>query len=394
VAVERNITEDLRLAEQVEYAQKMESLGRVADGMAHDFNNMVSVALGQAELALSKVDPSDPLHYDLQQVHKAATRCLNIGRQVLALGRKQTIVPQVLDVNETAEGMVKMLRHLVGADIDLAWLPGTDVWPIRMDPSQIDQILARLCINAREAIPGEGVVAIETSNVVLGNADCAGHEGFVPGEYILLSVSNYGAGISKRTVGNLFEPSSATKTLNYDTGPGLASVFAIVKQNDGLVDVFGDGKGTTFKIYLPRHKGDTVDSLKGSIASIPPGSGETVLVVEDDVAVLDLSKTMLERLGYAVLTASTTTEAMRLVRARGGEIRLLITEVVMPEMKGRDLADQVHILFPGIKTLFTSGYRVDANATGGVPDEGLHAIQKPFTLKDLAIKVREALEQQ
>ena len=270
VAVKRDITEHLRLAAQFQQAQKMESVGRLAGGVAHDFNNMLGVILGHAELALEQVDPAQPLHADLEEIRKAAERSADLTRQLLAFARKQTVAPKVLDLNETVEGMLKMLRRLIGEDIDLAWLPGADLWPVKMDPSQIDQILANLCVNARDAIAGVGKVTIETGNGAFDEDYCADHAGFVPGEYVLLAVSDDGCGMDKETLAHIFEPFFTTKEMGKGTGLGLATVYGIVKQNNGFINVYSEpGQGTTFKIYLPRHVGKAEQTRTGR----PGGAG-------------------------------------------------------------------------------------------------------------------------
>ncbi len=388
-----DLTAQRKLEEQFRQAQKMESMGRLAGGVAHDYNNMLSVILGFAELALERVPASEPLHEDLQEIHRAATRSAEVTRQLLAFARKQTNSPKVIDLNATVEGMLKMLRRLIGEDIDLAWLPGDAVWPVLMDPSQIDQILANLCVNARDALADIGKITIETGRAAFDRAYCDAHPGFIPGDFSLLAVSDNGCGMDKETRKNLFEPFFTTKGVGRGTGLGLATVYGIVKQNNGFINVYSEpGKGTTFKIYFARHEGDAAAHPKED-TDRPPGSrGETVLVVEDEAPILNMSRTMLRRLGYTVLTAGTAEEATSLVKAYDGEIHLLITDVVMPEMNGRDLAERLRALRPGLKALFMSGYTANAIAHHGVLEEGVQFIQKPFSVKELAVKVREALE--
>ncbi len=394
VAVKRDITEHLRLAAQFQQAQKMEAVGLLAGGVAHDYNNMLSVILGYAELALAKVDPAQPLHADLEEIIKAAIRSADITRQLLAFARKQTIIPVVLDLNETVESMLKMLRRLIGEDIDLAWLPEAGLCPVKMDPVQIDQILANLCVNARDAIADVGKITIETGNAVFDETYCADHFGFVAGEYVLLAVSDDGCGMDKETLDQIFEPFFTSKGVGQGTGLGLSTVYGIVKQNNGFINVYSEpGKGTTFRIYLPRYAGQAVDTPREKAAEIPLSRGETVLVVEDEPALLKMGKMMLEKLGYRVLAAGTPGEAIRLAEEHAGEIQLLITDVVMPEMNGRDLAERMQSLYPGMKILFMSGYTADVIAHRGVLDEGVNFIQKPFSMKDLAVKVREALRE-
>jgi two-component system cell cycle sensor histidine kinase/response regulator CckA len=390
----REEVEREKLQAQLSQAQKMDSVGRLAGGVAHDFNNMLGVILGNVEMAMKKVDAAQPLSQDLQEIRKAAERSADLTRQLLAFARKQTIAPKVLDLNETVEGMLKMLRRLIGEDIDLAWLPRTGMGPIKMDPSQIDQILANLCLNSRDAISGVGKITIETDTVRIDEAYCADHHCFVPGDFILLAVSDDGCGMDKQTMDRLFEPFFTTKGVGRGTGLGLATVYGIVKQNNGFINVYSEpGNGTTFKIYLPRHAGEAEVIPAGAAQRISSGQGETVLIVEDEDAILDLGRSMLEMLGYIVLSANSSSEAMRLAKEHAGEIRLLITDVIMPQMNGRDLAHVLRSFSPGIKTLFMSGYTANVIAHRGVLDSGVCFIQKPFSMKDFAAKVREALDQ-
>lgn len=380
-----------KLQAQLIQAQKMESVGRLAGGVAHDFNNMLSVIIGYAELALGRVDPADPLHRELEAILDAGKRSAAITRQLLAFARRQTIAPRVLDLNETVEGMLKMLRRLIGEDLNLAWLPGADLKPVKIDPSQVDQILANLCVNSRDAITGVGKVTIETGNVHFDAGYCADHPGFVPGSFVRLAVSDDGCGMDQVTLGKLFEPFFTTKKVGEGTGLGLATVWGIVKQNNGFVNVYSEpGQGTTFKIYLPAHEAGPDKETKTGVES-GAGQGETVLVVEDEIAILNLARTMLERLGYVVLTAATPGEALRLADEHGTAIHLLITDVVMPEMNGRELAEQLQGRHPEIGTLFMSGYTANVIAHRGILDEGVHFMHKPFSKQELATRVREAL---
>ena len=389
-----DITERLSLESQFRQAQKLESVGRLAGGVAHDYNNMLSVILGYTELALDKVSASDPVHNDLQEILKAAKRSTEVTRQLLAFARKQTIAPRLIDLNDAVEGILKMLRRLIGEDIELVWLPGTNLWPIMMDSSQLDQIMANLCVNARDAIADVGKITIETGRVTFDKAFCDDHEEFMPGDFVLLTVSDNGCGMDKEIQDNLFEPFFTTKGVGRGTGLGLSTVYGIIKQNHGFINAYSEpGKGTTFKIYLQCCEGDAVDPQTQSEVKIPVGHSETILIVEDEIGILKLSRIMLEKLGYTVLSASTSGEAMRLAAAHAGEIHLLITDVVMPEMNGGELAERLRSLEPNLNLLFMSGYTSDVIAHFGVLDKGMHFIQKPFTLKDLATRVREALGQ-
>jgi PAS domain S-box-containing protein len=383
-----------KLQAQLLQSQKMESIGRLAGGVAHDFNNMLGVILGHAELALERIDPGQPLHSDLQEIRKAAERSTELARQLLAFARKQTISPRVLDLNETVGGMLKMLWRLIGEDIDLSWLPGGDLWPVKMDPSQVNQILANLCVNARDAIPGVGRITIETGNAVFDEAYGADQPGYVPGDYALLAVSDDGCGMDKETLGKLFEPFFTTKELGKGTGLGLATVYGIVKQNSGFINVYSEpGQGTTFRIYLPRHAGKTEQERPAAPREAVMRGRETILVVEDEPEILNLARLMLERQGYQVLSAGTPGEAIRTAERHHGEIHLLMTDVVMPEMNGRDLAKQIFSSYPNIKRLFMSGYTANVIAHHGVLDEGVHFIQKPFSIKALTAKVRQTLDE-
>jgi PAS domain S-box-containing protein len=394
VAVKRDITEPLRLAAQFQQAQKMEAVGLLAGGVAHDYNNMLSVILGYAELALEKVDPAEPLHADLQIIITAAKRSADITRQLLTFARKQTIIPVVLDLNQTVETMLAMIRRLIGEDIDLAWLPKANLRPIKMDPTQVDQILANLCVNARDAFAGAGKITIETGNVVFDAAYCADHLGFVEGAYVLLTVSDDGCGMSKEVMGHIFDPFFTTKAEGQGTGLGLSTVHGIVKQNEGFINVYSElGSGTTFRIYLPQYMEQAAVSAQTKALDMPLSQGETVLVVEDESVLLMMTQTMLRKLGYRVLAAGTPSEAIELTERHEGQIHLAITDVVMPKMNGRDLAECLQSLSPGLKILFMSGYTADVIAHRGVLEAGVNFLQKPFSVHDLATKVREVLQE-
>ena len=394
VAVKRDITEQLLLAVQLTQAQKMESVGRLAGGVAHDYNNALTAIMGFTELALMDADPKGSLHANLNQVLKAGRRATNITRQLLAFARKQTIAPVVLDLNETVESILKMLRRLIGEDIDLVWMPGKDLGNVKMDPSQIDQVLANLCVNARDAIEGVGKITIETESIVFDADYCADHRGFVPGKFVLLAVSDNGCGMDKETLSNIFEPFFTTKDVDKGTGLGLSTVYGTVKQNNGFINVYSEpGKGTGIKIYLPRHDGQAVEIQEESTAKIPQGHAETILVVEDDLSLLKLAQKILQGLGYSVLAADATKEALKIAKDHIGEIHLLVTDVIMPEMNGQELSERLKSLHPGLKCIFMSRYTANAIAHHGVLDEGGRFIQKPFSKRDLATIVRKVLDE-
>ena len=378
---------------QLNQAQKMESVGRLAGGVAHDFNNMLAVILGYTEVALGQLHPDLPLHGDLEEVHKAGKRAADLTRQLLAFARKQVVMPKIMDLNECAGGMLKMLQRLIGENIQLNWQPGADLWPVMMDPSQVDQILANLCVNARDAIVDVGRITIETKNRSVDEHYSACHAGLAPGEYVTLAVSDTGCGMDRETQNLIFEPFFTTKEMGKGTGLGLATVFGIVKQNSGHINVYSEvGRGTTFTIYLPRHAGEAEKAGTQNVVEANLCGNETILLVEDEPSFLALAAVLLERHGYTVLSAGSPREALRLAGEHSGEIRLLMTDVVMPEMNGRDLAHNLSSLIPQVKCLFTSGYTADVIARQGVLDEGVHFIQKPFSVSGLANKVREVLD--
>jgi PAS domain S-box-containing protein len=390
-----DVTEKYKLQEQLVQSQKMESIARLAGGVAHDFNNMLSIIIGHTELALDQITPSQPLFKSLSEIRKAGERSAALVRQLLAFARKQTVAPKVLDLNKTVAGMLNMLRPLIGEDIDLVWRPVDAVWPVMMDPSQIDQILANLCVNARDAIDGVGRIIIETKMVTLDQDLCTHHPEFVPGEYVSLTVSDDGCGMAQQTLQNIFEPFFTTKEVGRGTGLGLATVYGIVKQNKGLIKVNSEpGSGTTFELFLPRYAAATVAARRQERGAAPSGGHETILLVEDETSILNMARLMLQKLGYRVLAAATPSEALRLARKHHEEIQLLIVDVVMPEMNGRDLAKQVKAFCPEMARLFMSGHAGDIITRKGNLEEALHFIQKPFFMQDLATKVREALTAQ
>jgi PAS domain S-box-containing protein len=380
------------LEAKLQQAQKMEAVGSLAGGVAHDFNNMLGVILGYAEMAIDEVDPSQRLHAHLVEIRRAADRSASLTRQLLAFARKQTATPQVLDLDETVSGMLAMLQRLIGEAIDLVWRPNAGVRTVKVDPSQIDQILANLCINARDAITDVGTITIETRLETFDETACAHYPGLVAGEYVLLSVSDDGCGMDRDALSHLFEPFFTTKKAGQGTGLGLATVYGIVKQNNGFIDVRSEpGKGTTFTIFLPRHVGEAEEPRTPGAAQATARGHETVLLVEDEPAMLTMTTRMLEGQGYTVLAAGTPSEAIRLAREHSEEIRLLMTDVIMPGMNGRDLAKAVLSSHPLLKCLFMSGYTADVIAHHGVLEAGVQFIQKPFSAGDLAAKVRDAL---
>jgi len=371
----------------------MESIGSLAGGVAHDFNNMLTVIMGHAQLGLMQSDTNHKICDHFAEIMKTAERSADLTKQLLAFARKQAIAPKNIDLNEVIDGMLKMLRRLIGESIQLTWQPAPDLWRIKADPSQIDQILANLCVNARDAINGTGRITIETCNNTVDSSYCEENPEAVPGDYVQLSVSDDGRGMDKETMALVFEPFFTTKGVGEGTGLGLATVYGIVKQNNGFITIYSEpGKGTTFTIHLPRLEEKSQKSQAEVKAAPLPKGQETILLVEDEPGILQITSLLLGKQGYTLLTAGTPGEAMRLAQEHVGEINLLITDVIMPEMNGKDLANRLQSLNPHLKCLYMSGYTSDIIAQHGVLDEGVYFIQKPFSLPDLSTKVREVLD--
>lgn len=381
-----------KLQGQLLQAQKMDSVGRLTGGVAHDFNNILSVILGYTGMAIEQTQPDAPIYTYLERIQEAGRRSAEIIRQLLAFSRQQTIAPKALNLNTTVDGMVKMLQRLIGENIHLAWIPASSLPSIYIDPSQIDQMLINLCVNARDAIDGVGTVTIETRAVTVDAEYCMQNAGFIPGDYVMLSVSDNGCGMLPEVMEKIFEPFYTTKGLGEGTGLGLATVYGIVKQNQGFINVYSEpDKGTTFRIYIPQYTdGETADRQQKDV--LPEKSrGETILLVEDDPVLLDMSKTMLERLGYRVLVGQGPLAALQVVEQNPGTIDLLVTDVIMPEMNGRDLSSRILERYPSLKVLYMSGYTANVIAHHGVLDAGIHFLNKPFSTHELSIKIREAL---
>ena len=385
-------TEREKLQAQLAHAQKMESVGRLAGGVAHDFNNMLGVILGYTEMALEGVEEGQPLRDSLLEIRNATERSSNLTRQLLAFARKQAVEPRVLDLNETVESMLKMLRRLLGEPVSLEWCPGGEVGPIRMDPSQIDQILVNLCVNARDAFEDRGTITIRTAPAELDAAACAGRDEVVPGAYVRLSVTDNGCGMDEETLLHIFEPFFTTKGVGEGTGLGLATVHGVVRQNKGFIEVRSQpGKGTTFDIYLPRHDphAEPVSTVQEE-KPMTPGNA-TILLVDDEPSILNMVKSLLVRQGYQVLATTRPQEAIEMFKAHPDSIDLVMTDVVMPEMNGRDMVHALFRLQPALKCLFMSGHSEEMLARQGILDAGVPFIQKPFTLKGLSSRLQEVL---
>lgn len=389
-----DITERHSLEDQIRQAQKMEAIGRLAGGVAHDFNNILSVILSYAGFAMSGVREGDPLRQDLQEIHDAAERAAGLTRQLLAFGRRQMLQPEPLHLNDVVGSMAAMLQRVLGEDIELVQDLSPDLWAVYVDRTQIEQVILNLAVNARDAMAEGGVLTLETANVELDEAYAATHAGVAPGSYVLLSVSDTGVGMSEAVKARVFEPFFTTKEAGRGTGLGLATVYGIVKQSGGHIWVYSElGKGTTFKIYLPRHlegagrtetrRAPRAEELRGT---------ETILLVEDEPAVRSAVQRSLEGAGYTVLVAETPGDAMLLAERHEGEIHLVLTDVVMPRLSGKELVGRLAGIRPGLRVLYMSGYTANAVVHGGVVDPGVHFISKPFTIEDLLRAVRRALE--
>ncbi len=381
-----------RLQEQLTHAQKMESVGRLAGGVAHDFNNMLGSILGNVDLALMELNSDDPLYDYLKEIETAATRSAELTRQLLGFARKQTVLPKTLNLNDVVTGMLKMLERLIGENITLEWKPDHELWSIIMDPVQIDQILANLIVNARDAIEGIGTVAIETKNTRLTENSTLQIADLIPGNYVQLLVEDNGCGMDEHLVANIFDPFFTTKPVGEGTGLGLSTVYGIVKQNGGYITVdSAPGKGTTFSIYLPRHDGKTEKIIPDRGEQTTATGEETILLVEDEPTILRVGEKMLKSFGYHVLTADCPSEALRIAETYPSKIHLLITDVMMPEMNGPDLADKLETIHPEIKMLFMSGYTSDIVSKDNFLNNSANFIQKPYTIKALSEKVQSIL---
>ena len=398
--VARDISERKRAEEEREelqrqliQAQKMESLGRLAGGVAHDFNNMLQAILGYTEMAMEQAEVGGRLYRDIEEIQKTVDRSANMTRQLLAFARRQTVLPRVVDLNDVVVEMLGLLRRLIGEEIRLVWTPGQDLWRASLDTNQVGMMLTNLCVNARDAMDGSGTITIESHNVDVDAAYCARHATAKPGEYVVLAVSDCGCGIDKAIIERIFDPFFTTKEVDKGTGLGLATVYGIAAQNGGFVNVYSEpGQGTTFRVYFPRHEGDGAVEPKRIAERAGRGGSETILVVEDEPTLLDMCGETLGRLGYDVLLASLPAQALALARQHGTRIRLLLTDVVMPEMNGRQLANEVAAMVPGVRCLYMSGYPEAAISHHGILEEGFVFLQKPFSRSTLAAKVREVID--
>ncbi|GEM_PF-1232407 len=391
-SVARDVSERRHLEEQLRQSQKMEAVGRLAGGVAHDFNNLLTAIIGYGHVALSRLDKNHQARDDIEEVKKAGERAAALTGQLLAFSRRQAFQPRAFSLNASIENMEKMLRRLIGEDIELVTRLDLQLGRVIADPAQIDQVIINLAVNARDAMPRGGKLTIEAKNIYLDRSYFDSHIETAPGQYVLLAVSDNGMGMDRETLSHIFEPFFTTKEEGKGTGLGLSTVYGIVRQNGGNVEVYSEsGNGTTFNIYLPLAE-ETVRIEKPSASSAESLHGsETILVVEDEASVRALARLILEGNGYKILEASSGAEALTICQQREEEIALMLTDVVMPQMSGRELAEKLAAVCPAMKILYMSGYTDDAIINHGIPGADSF-VSKPFSLETLARKVREALD--
>jgi two-component system, cell cycle sensor histidine kinase and response regulator CckA len=393
VGVIRDITEHKRLEAQFMQSQKMEAVGVLAGGIAHDFNNLISVIKGYTEILLENLPEDDPNRADLKQIEEASHRAVSLTTQLLAFSRKQTLQPEVLSLNKIVSEMGVMLRRLIGEDIELVTMAEPDLGLISADPGQIQQIIMNIAVNARDAMPDGGRFTIETSNATLDEEYAREHPTLKPGPYVMMAISDNGAGMDAATQARIFEPFFTTKVKGKGTGLGLSTVYGIVKQSNGFVWVYSEpGKGTTFKIYFPQLEGTGAAApAQGRSEAVMP-AGETVLIAEDESSVRALAARALREHGYTVLEAPDGMEALQVARERSGNIDLVLTDVIMPKISGTELVSQIQAMKPGVKALYLSGFTDGAVVHHGLLDSKMAFLQKPFTVENLTRKVREVIE--
>jgi PAS domain S-box-containing protein len=398
IGVALDITDRKQLADQLRQSQKLQAIGELAGGVAHDFNNLLMVVKGHAEMLLDRLprgpaDRQNPALQNVEQIQQAAERAAALTRQLLAFSRMQVLQPRVLDLNEVVAGMIQMVSRVIGANIELAFLPGGNLGRVKADPSQIEQVALNLVVNARDAMPDGGRLTIETSNVQLERDYATQHAVVDPGPYVMLTVSDTGTGMDAATKARIFEPFFTTKAQGRGTGLGLATVYGVVKQSGGYVWVYSElGHGTTFKVYLPMVQAPAEKTAPEKIAQRHEPGTETILLVEDEQSVRELVREYLSARGYQVLDAADGQQALEIAAAHTGKIQLLITDVVMPRLSGRELAARLAAARPDLKVLYISGYTDDSVFRHGVLQGGMDFLQKPFNLKALAAKIREVLE--
>ncbi|MCG2777357.1 MAG: PAS domain S-box protein [Desulfobacterales bacterium] len=393
--VDKDITEQKKLEAQFIQAQKMEAVGRLTGGMAHDFNNILTAIIGNASLLASSIREDDPMQENVEEINDAANRAASLTRQLLAFSRKQILKSQILDLNAVISGLMKMLGRLIGEDVNLKTVLASELRQVEADPGQMEQVIMNLVVNARDAMPQGGKLTIETHNVYLDETYAREHGvELKPGPYVMLSITDTGIGMDEETQSHIFEPFFTTKEKDKGTGLGLATVYGIIKQTGGYIWAYSEpGKGTTFKIYLTGVEKETEPVRRDSGALEGLTGSETVLLVEDDKSVLNLARKILKKYGYNVLEAESGEHALKVSGQYEGPVHLLVTDVVMPEMSGLELAKHLQVLRPGIKVLYMSGFTNNATIRHGILTLGVKFIEKPFSPESLVRKIREVLEQ-
>jgi two-component system cell cycle sensor histidine kinase/response regulator CckA len=389
--------EDMRALRESEeglrQGQRMEAVGRFAGGVAHDFNNMMSAVVGFSVLVLDDLEPDDPLRRYVEEIQRAGERASGMAKQLLAFSRKQVLLPQVLDLNSVVSDVNELLARLIGEDVELVMQLAPSVHPIEADSGQLEQVIVNMAVNARDAMPAGGRLVIATANVEIGESEAARQPELEAGAYVMLSVSDDGEGMDTETLRQIFEPFFTTKDEGMGTGLGLATAFGIVKQSGGDIQVQSElGQGTTFRIFLPRAQAPVIRLEPGSPAPRAPGGSETILLVEDEAVVRSLEREVLITSGYTVLEAAVPSHAIEIARTYPGVIHLLLTDLVMPEMSGDELARRLSVERPDMKVIFASGYAPDAIAQRGILEAGTAFLPKPLTPASLASKVREVLD--
>jgi nitrogen-specific signal transduction histidine kinase/CheY-like chemotaxis protein len=392
--VAREVTDRKRLEEQLRQAQKMEAVGQLAGGVAHDFNNLLGVITGYGELLARDLGPDHPARRRVEQIRKAADRAVGLTRQLLAFSRKQVLEPKVLDLSAVVADLESMLRRLIGENVHIVTVFGQGLGRVKADPGQIEQVIVNLAVNARDAMPGGGKLIIETADVEIDESYVRNHRYVEPGPFVMLAVSDTGQGMDPDILSRVFEPFFTTKEEGRGTGLGLSTVYGIVKQSGGHITVYSEpGRGTTFKVYLPRVGEKAAEIVATAPPAPPPSGSETVLLVEDADGLRVMIRELLEGGGYTVLEASNPGDALKRAEEHRGPLHVVLTDVIMPGMSGPDLAARLEAMRPGLRLVYMSGYTDEAIGHHGMLDGGTHFLQKPFTSDALLHKIRQVLDQ-
>jgi len=387
-------TDQEKMNNKIREIQKMKSIGNLAGGVAHDFNNMLSIIFGNVQLAMNLTEKNTKVYEYLQQIEKAAHHSAQVTKQLLGFARKQNISPKVIDIVKSIKDMIELLKRIIGENIELKFIPSDDACYVFIDPMQLNQIIFNVCANGRDAITNSGTIVIETMITTISDKYCSTNPEAKSGKYAILLISDNGCGIDKDNLAYIFDPFSTTKEIDKGSGLGLATVYGIVKQNNGFINVYSElNKGTTFKIYLPlsdRHTDEVVDNKQNQAEWLK--GKETILLVEDDPSILEMLKDFLNILGYKVITADTPLNAIQKVKDYHENIDLMIIDIIMPQMNGKELSDKICEIKPNIKKLFMSGHSSNVISHRGIIDEGCNFIEKPFSIDTLSAKIRDVLK--